>query len=282
GPDEGERGSDYLAHDGEQRGEDEPSVEPYGSYGRCGASSRCSGSVHATTLQHPQTGPAQRGQCLVGRAGDADNMATMLRPTWARLAAAFPLSPSTWVLRELSPDRTSARVAAVPAADAIRARLDEVVAPDGWSCQLLPLGDRALVCNLSVEGVTRSGVYELPAGTVPGSALGSASAIADGALAAAAAQFGMRLDSGDTWVDHEPETGEVLLDVLEQVAVERSDEPAGSVTAAQEQDVQSRAAPSAAAPAEERPEARQVIDRLVERLKAEGLGAAAARLVVEY
>lgn len=209
-------------------------------------------------------------------------MATMLRPSWARLAAAFPLSPSTWVLRELSPDRTSARVAAVPAADAIRARLDEVVAPDGWSCQLLPLGDRALVCNLSVEGVTRSGVYELPAGTVTGSALGSASAIADGALAAAAAQFGMRLDSGDTWVDHEPETGEVLLDVLEQVAVERSDEPAGSVTAAQEQDVQSRAAPSAAAPAVERPEPRQVIDRLVERLKAEGLGAAAAKLVVEY
>ena len=42
------------------------------------------------------------------------------------------------------------------------------------------------------------------------------------------------------------------------------------------------AGPAEAPPAEERPEAHQVIDRLVERLRAEGLGAQAARLVVRY
>lgn len=219
-------------------------------------------------------------------------MAAMVRPSWARLAATFPTSPSTWVLRELSPDRRAARVAAVPTADAIRSRLDEVVTNEGWSCHLFPLGARALVCNLSVEGVTRSGVYELPPGAVAGSLLGSATAIADGALAVAAAQFGMRLDSADIWIDHDPETGEVLLDDLDDVAEEQMHATSEDVVSTQVPERgaaegprvgASEQAPQGETPAaEDRPEAHQVIDRLVERLKAEGLGAAAAKLVVQY
>lgn len=188
------------------------------------------------------------------------------------------------MLRELSPDRLSARVSPVPPAAAIRARLDEVVTPAGWSCQLLPLGDRAVVCNLTVEGVTRAGVYESPVGTVPGSMLGSAAALADAAFAAAAAQFGMGGGGAEEWVDHDPESGEVLLDDPSTVGSE--DPPVSSAYAVTGGVVGVAAAAAENAedtqPADARPEAHQVIDRLVERLKAEGLGAAAAKLVVRY
>lgn len=214
-------------------------------------------------------------------------MSAMVRPSWARLAASFPPSPSTWVLRELSPDRLAARVAAVLTADAIRSRLDDVVTNEGWSFQLLPLSARAIVCNLTVEGVSRSGVYELPAGAVAGSRLGSATAIADGALAAAAAQFGMRLEGAEEWVDHDPETGEVLLPGLDDQAEGRLDDMTAQVAALGASEGPRAAAPEPAphadAPAaDDRPEAHQMIDRLVERLKAEGLGTAAAKLVVQY
>ncbi len=205
-------------------------------------------------------------------------MSPMLRPSWARLTAAFSPSPSAWVLRELSPDRNTAKVAPVPAAEAIRSRLDEVATPDGWSFQLLPLGDRAIVCNLTVDGVGRSGVYQLPQGAVIGSALASAEAIADGALAAAAANFGMKVDAPERWVDHDPETGEVLLDSGDCV----EDGPVPAPVAGAHGTASARDDYHPAAPQEERPEAHQVIDRIVERLKAEGLGAQAAKLVVEY
>lgn len=208
----------------------------------------------------------------------------MLRPSWARLAAAFPPTPSGWVLRELSPDRLSARVAPVPPAAAIRARLDDVVSPAGWSCQLLPLGERALVCNLTVEGVTRAGVYESPPGTVPGSPLGSAAALAEAAFAAAASQFGMRADGAEAWVDHDPESGEVLLDEAVPVGsdVLPASPPESSAGAVLDGATGTTANDVYHQGADARPEAHQVIDRLVERLKAEGLGAAAAKLVVRY
>lgn len=203
----------------------------------------------------------------------------MLRPSWARLAATLPPTSSAWVLRQLSPDRLTAKVERVPSVEAVRAILDEALTTAGWSFQLLPLGTRAMVCNLTADGVTRAGVYELPLGVVPGSALGSAAKLAEGALASAAAMFGLTVDGGEAWVDHDPESGEVLLD--EPEASGPSTAPPGLNTEDTLEDSGERG-PLPAAPPSERPEAHVVIDRLVERLKAEGLGAAAAKLVVRY
>lgn len=204
----------------------------------------------------------------------------MPRPAWARLSAPFPLSAHAWALKQLSSDRQRALVAPRLTAAAVRSRLDETVTPEGWSCQLLPLGASALVCNLTVDGVTRSAVAELPSGAVAGSELASASALAETALYLCAAQFGMAAVGEASWVPHDPETGEVLLDGLE----EYEGSGAGPVAASREAVGAADHVPAPHAEVESgpRPEAHQVIDRLVERLRAEGLGAEAARLVVRY
>lgn len=197
----------------------------------------------------------------------------MQRPTWARLAHPFSPSARAWVLLELSADRLSARVAPRLAAEAIRARLDEVVSPGGWSSQVHPLGVRAAVCNLTVDGVGRSGAYEVPVTAVPGSPLATAGAIVDAAFAAAAAQFGMVSGGEAVWVDHDPETGEVLVEAADPT-LDEEEAPVLDARPLVEQRQE--------AGVDERPEAHVVIDRLVERLKAEGLGADAAKLVVRY
>ncbi len=233
----------------------------------------------------------------------------MPRPVWARLSAPFPPTARAWALLELSPDRQRALVAPRLTAAAVTSRLDEAATPEGWSCQLLPLGDAALVCNLTVEGVTRSAVAELPAGAVAGSDLASAAALAETALALCAAQFGMAAGGRQGWAPHDPESGDVLVEELEEGLAEP--EPFGAVAAGSGPSV-TAAGPALGGPepvpptvqhaggepppalaldaasatpdeaAGERPEAHQVIDRLVERLKEEGLGSQAARLVVRY
>lgn len=210
----------------------------------------------------------------------------MPRAVWARLAAPFPASASTWTLREVSPDRQRARVAPRLTAEALRARLDEAVTPQRWSCQLVPALDGALVCNLTVEGVTRFAVVERLPGGVHGSELASAAALADSALAACAEQFGMRADGAEGWAPHDPETGDVLIEELE--AGPSGDDlgavpdSAGPLTAAPPLLPDTEPTAAALEPAEERPEAHVVIDRLVDRLKSEGLGGQAAKLVVRY
>jgi hypothetical protein len=203
----------------------------------------------------------------------------MPRPDWARLSAPFPPSARAWALQALSPDRQRALVAPRLSAASVRARLDDTVGPEGWSCQLLPLGESALVCNLTVEGVTRSAVAELPRGAQAGSELASAASLGETALYLCAAQFGMAAAGEAGWAPYDPETGEVLVDELyegEELDEEREEEePVAAELSAPEEVAQP-------APVEERPEAHLVIDRLVERLRSEGLGAAAARLVVRY
>ena len=124
-------------------------------------------------------------------------------------------------------------------------------------------------------------------GSWPCCACRSAAALADTALALCAAQFGLVAPGVEGWAPHDPETGEVLWEELEAAASAGS-EDAAPVAPQGAADAPGTAPPDGAAPpdtetaAAERPEAHQVIDRLVERLRAEGLGAEAARLVVRF
>jgi len=79
---------------------------------------------------------------------------------WTLLAAPFPLE-----LIDLKPgamNRDKTRAIAMPYADmrAYQSRLDSVVGVDGWRVSYRPWGERAVLCELSILGITREDVGE--------------------------------------------------------------------------------------------------------------------------
>lgn len=186
----------------------------------------------------------------------------MSRSDWDRLAAPFPAEAITWRVLEVAPDGRSARVRASLTATAIAARLDEVVGPDGWRFRFQELLE-AVACELSIGNGVRSAV----ASRLP---LEAPEDTAQASLALAAEFFGMRPPFDTSlpyWVDYDPDEG-----------ISPMAEAAYSPAVGE----RSRGDTAGVAPIEGKPQGQQVIDRLVERLKDEGLGLEAARLLVEY
>jgi len=201
----------------------------------------------------------------------------MSAAVWALLSEPFSRAATAWRVVEVADDLQSARLERFITAEAIAARLDDAVGAGRWSYQLLPLGERALVCNLTVDGAGRSAVASAIAAPVPL----DADDLAARALAAAAALFGMRAAAGSApsspaWVDFDAERGTPLY--LPE------DEDAGpadvvGVTAPERSPVLERSeAPGGGA----KPAGHEVIERLLDRLREEGLGKEAARLVVTH
>jgi hypothetical protein len=143
---------------------------------------------------------------------------------WASLAAPFPDDALHW------PESGAPHLSAA----ALRARLTASVGLDGWSCRFTPFGS-ALICELSILDVTRSVVCDPDLGQSP-------AALADAALAQAAAQFGL--------------------------AAAAPTHAAPPATAAHQTSDQTQG--------------QQAIARLIERLGREGRGLEAARLVTRY
>jgi hypothetical protein len=183
------------------------------------------------------------------------------------------------------------------AADALRERFDRTVGIGGWGVAYAPLEAGAIACHVTVAGVTK--------GAVAAAALaGGPAATAEAAFARAAELFGLRapLPSGAVaWVPWDPESLQPLHlpEVDLASGAPRSSEGAAGMGAAVPQEA-SRATPAgggvasaadhSSAAAEkpradgpvEKPTGQQMIDRLVDRLKDEGQGLAAARLLVRY
>lgn len=59
---------------------------------------------------------------------------------------------------------------------AYQARLDEVAGPDGWSVRYRTLGDRAVICRLTVLRISREDVGEADPEACPGPRSGNANA----------------------------------------------------------------------------------------------------------
>jgi hypothetical protein len=165
-----------------------------------------------------------------------------------------------WRVLELDPADHRARLAPELSAEAVVARLDEVCGVEGWSKRYLPFGAEALVCELTIDGVTKAEVVharspqDLP------------EALAGSALSRVAANFGLRPpidDDASAWVDADPETGEPLHPPEVGATAPAADVPA-------------------LAPALDKPAGQVAIDRLVERLREDGLGLEAAKLLIEY
>lgn len=179
--------------------------------------------------------------------------------------APFPVQTVTWRIQELAPDGRTARVSALLSAEALIARLDEVLGRYGWSLSYRRFGN-GVGCELLIDGVTKSAIVEPVRGTEDAEECGRS------ALARAAELFGMLPPAEmreSRWVDYDPDEDVALVPEL---AVEESHPSVGPVSA----DTDSE-------PIEPvKPEGQQAIDRLVERLKADGSGLAAARLLVKY
>ena len=168
---------------------------------------------------------------------------------WAALSAPFPAEEIQWRVEAISKDKKRALVVPYVDARAVLDRLDEVVGPENWhdAYEVLPKdgGTFAVKARLTVLGVTKEDVGE-------GDSLKAA--FSD-ALKRAAVKFGVgrhlyRMEK--TWVDYDEKSGRFT--------------PPGLGT------------PGAA----KKPEPKELIDRLVDALRAKGRGAEAARLIQKY
>jgi len=174
-------------------------------------------------------------------------------------------------------------------AAALHARLDAAHGARGWSVSYAAMPGEAIACHLVVDGVTK--------GAVAGPALvGGAETTAAIAFARAASLFGAAPAwpaEASAWVACDPET-------LEPLHAPARPEPVAAPTVAPER-FDAAASVSAGAPAiagapafaggpvadvlaeaPAKPEGQQMIDRLIDRLKAQGQGLEAARILVKH
>ncbi len=169
---------------------------------------------------------------------------------WTRLAAAFPASAVVSDLATVEAGEVEALPRPRLAGEAVRRRLDEVCGVEGWSVEFTPFDEGSVGCAIEVAGVRKAAVVD--------ARLEGAAATADAALAAAALLLGMTAPVGT-------EEGASLVP-------EGAPEATGAADVL-EADARSRGLSN---------EGLRMIDRLVERLKEEGQGLAAARLLVRY
>ncbi len=169
-------------------------------------------------------------------------------------------------------------------ASALRARLDAAHGARGWSVSYAAMPGEAIACHVVIDGVTK--------GVVAGPALvGGAEATAAIAFARAASLFGAEPAwpaDASAWVACDPETLEPLHAPARPAGGEARGAPPPAPAEVVREDagapVPSRplAAEEAFAEAPAKPEGQQMIDRLIERLKAQGQGLAAARILVKH
>lgn len=204
----------------------------------------------------------------------------MSEATWTRLAAPFEADAVTWDVAAIDEDEETALMAPRLTRHALVARLDAVVGVAGWSLDLRPGAAGSVLCTLEVAGVRKSAAVD--------ARRGGAAVTADAALSDAAGLFGMRPAASvaaqrvaydvvadvvleDPAATSTPASGvEASVDAASLDADAGLSEPAQDLTLA---DARERGLTS---------EGLRMIDRLVERLKDEGHGLQAARLLVRY
>lgn len=193
-------------------------------------------------------------------------------------------------------DAGGGRVRLAPhlAPDALRARLDETVGPAAWSIEVRAWGSDGLIAEATIHGVARAAAVRVAALAgldADDRPIDAGEAATGAAWSAACAAFGMRAGVAardDGWVDVDGERGEPLFrpDAV-GVADGGSDGAGGPPRIAGEESLPAAgtepgAARAAAGEEAAKPQAHQVIDRLVDRLRSEGLGADSARLIAAY
>lgn len=204
----------------------------------------------------------------------------------ASLAEPFGDDDLVWTVVEVGDGGDEVRVTPRVGVAALHQRLDAVCGVRGWSVSYTSMPGDAVACHLVIDGVTK-GAVAAPA------LVGGAEVSAAIALAQAAARFGAVPPwpaEASAWVACDPATYEPLHAPAEvpssplDAPAARMDPAAPTQVAAIGLDVAARASDASvtdpAAPA--KPDGQQMIDRLIERLKAQGQGLAAARILVRH
>ena len=190
---------------------------------------------------------------------------------WDALAAPFATTDVQWRVVKLSEDGASAQVRPQLPLSAVTARLDTVLGVEGWSHVFRALGERGLACTLSVGSVHKSAVAAY-------NELHTLEQTAEDALIAAAGLFGLHpsvLVAELPWVEYDAEGGQILYEPDPLVPDE-----GGLSSASGMADVGGLPAePPSVAAAPTKSAGQQAIDKLVDRLKAEGRGLEAAKLL---
>lgn len=99
-----------------------------------------------------------------------------LAHAYPALTRPFPVHLVEVKPRSLNQEKTRALALAYVDMRAYQARLDEVVGPDGWSVRYRTLGDRAVICRLTVLGISREDVGEADPEACPGPRSGNVNA----------------------------------------------------------------------------------------------------------
>jgi hypothetical protein len=199
---------------------------------------------------------------------------------WSRIGEPFDAADLEWTVVGVADGGDEVRVTPRLRVEALHRRLDAVLGLAGWSVSYAVLPDGAVACHLVIDGVTKGAV-------APPALAGGGAATAAAACTLAAIRFGVRLpwpSDAEAWVACDPETHEPLHppelpadDGVPRGAASPNGAPAPTATPASEAEpapVETPVAPKV--------EGQQIIDRLIERLKAEGQGLAAARILVKH
>lgn len=205
-------------------------------------------------------------------------------PSWTSLAESFSDDVVRWHVVAVDADGGRVRLEPHLAIDALRRRLDDVLGAEAWAVQLQPWGEHGLVAEMTIRGVSRAAVVHTSpfAGLdMDGRSVDPGSAATGAAWSAAAGTFGMRVpvevvDGG--WVDADVARGEPLHPP-EVVPV---DAPVGAPPVEASGPSEEPSGEASTNESQPKPEAHQVIDRIVDRLRSEGLGAETARLIAGY
>lgn len=211
----------------------------------------------------------------------------------ASLAEPFGDDDLAWTVVEVGDGGDEVRVTPRVGVAALHQRLDAVCGVRGWSVSYTPMPGDAVACHLVIDGVTK-GAVAAPA------LVGGAEVSAAIAFAQAAARFGAVPSwppGASAWVACDPATYEPLHAPVKAPEEREGGVAVGSLGAPVDDDAPDGApdgapggvsaapgAPAAApdVPATAKPEGQQMIDRLIERLKAQGQGLAAARILVKH
>lgn len=209
------------------------------------------------------------------------------------LVEPFAADEVAWTVVEIADAGDVVRIEPRIATHALHERLDAAVGVRGWSVRYAAMPGEAVACHLILEGVTK-GVVAAPA------LVGGGAVTAAVAFDRAAARFGARhpWPAGvSAWVACDPATFEPLhppewsfgpaiapREAPRGPRADGGDEPAAAHAAADAEAGTGGSAPatSEAAPAVPKPEGQQMIDRLIDRLKAQGQGMTAARILVRH
>jgi len=174
------------------------------------------------------------------------------------LTAVFPQEAIEWRIVKLSDDETRARVRPQLYYQAVIDRLNQI-GELNWSNRFLPIAEDALAAEIRIDETVKSRVVSL------NSKLLDSTIIAQDAFVLTAEDFGIKtnIEPGEYWVDYDAVSKSILF--VPEVEIKGPQNTGQGNTRQQN-----------------KPQTKEVIDRLVERLRAEGLGLEAAKLLTKH